>query len=125
MNKIIKIGLAIIGLLINGGVYAECVADVIIGGNLPRESNPSICYRNGERHGHWIERWANGIVTEGPMVNGKANGHWVEYYGNGTSGEGPIVNGEPHGHWVLYKVNGDAWLDIEYDNGEIVDTNKL
>ncbi|WP_423906322.1 hypothetical protein [Candidatus Spongiihabitans sp.] len=83
--KFSKIGAVVIGLLFSGGVYAECVSDVNKGGNLPRKSNPSIGYRYGEQHGHWVERYAGGGWGEGPMVDGKANGDiWLDIdYDNG------------------------------------------
>ena len=70
----------------------------------------------GKRNGHWVFRWADGDVFEGPYVNGKQNGHWVFRWASGTVLEGSIVDGEPHGRWVTRWASG-AILEEEYRNG--------
>ncbi len=74
--------------------------------------------QSGGRHGHWVTRWANGRVEEGPYAKGKRHGHWVfRYkssirsfprigsrvldYENGYVEEGPYVEDKQHGHWVF------------------------
>ena len=76
--------------------------------------------QDGERHGHWIVRYANSTVEEGPYVNGEPNGHWIVRYANGTVGEGPFVDGERHGDWVVRDPDGDVDV-LRFERGERVD----
>ena len=55
----------------------------------------------GIRHGHWIVRWDNGDVAEGPYVDGKLQGHWIQRWDSGTVVEGPYVDGKRHGRWIM------------------------
>ena len=61
---------------------------------------------DGMMHGRWIERWADGNVSEGPYSDGKRQGHWVRRQADGFTGEGSYVDGKRHGHWVWSKVDG-------------------
>ena len=63
-------------------------------------------YVNGKRHGHWVLRFADGNVHEGPFVDGKKNGHWVIRLANGNVYEGPFMDGKQHGHWVYRPADG-------------------
>ena len=63
----------------------------------------------GKRHGPWVERWADGRVSEGPYVAGKRHGPWVERLANGDVWEGPYVAGKRHGPWVWRWPEGDVW----------------
>ena len=56
---------------------------------------------DGKRHGHWVYRYADGTVAEGPYVDGKKHGDWVERAADGTVAEGPYVDGKEHGKWVI------------------------
>jgi len=57
--------------------------------------------RRGDKlHGHWVWRYSNGTVYEGPYVDGKRHGHWVDRLSDGTTWEGPYVDDERHGLWV-------------------------
>ena len=62
----------------------------------------------GKKDGHWVWRYANGDVAEGPYIDGEWHGHWVWRYANGTVAEGPYVDGERHGHWVWRYASGDV-----------------
>ncbi len=69
--------------------------------------------RSGKWHGHWVVRYADGHVHEGPYVDGKAHGHWVIREADGDVGEGPYVDDEKHGRWVYHWSNGKcAFLDF-------------
>ena len=63
-------------------------------------------YVDGRKHGHWVWRYANGIVDEGPYVDGRKHGHWVERPADGTVAEGPYMDGKEHGHWVARSADG-------------------
>ena len=70
---------------------------------------------HGKRNGHWVWRFSNGRVQEGPYVDGKKHGHWV-LSGFGTVSEGPYVDGEEHGRWV-WRFSSGGSLEFEYRNG--------
>ena len=74
---------------------------------------------NGEGNGHWIIREADGTVSEGPFVDGERNGHWIIRQADGTVGEGPYVNGERHGNHVIRWASGNV-EERRYVNGEWV-----
>ena len=63
---------------------------------------------DGRRQGHWVGRFADGNVQEGPFVDGKRHGHWVRRGADGGVAEGPYVDGKVHGHWVLRFADGDV-----------------
>lgn len=63
-------------------------------------------YVDGQQHGHWIVRTANGSVIQGPYVDGQQHGHWVTRNANGGVAEGPYVDGRQHGHWVFRFADG-------------------
>ena len=65
-------------------------------------------YADGKRHGRWLQRDADGDVGEGPYVDGKKHGHWVERYADGGIAEGPYVDSKKHGHWVQRYADGDV-----------------
>ena len=75
-------------------------------------------YVDGERHGHWVLRFADGGVWEGPYADGKKHGHWVLRYADGSVHEGPFVDGKMHGHWVLRLADGGV------QEGPYADGNK-
>ena len=60
----------------------------------------------GIRHGHWIERWSNGRVREGPYADGRRHGHWITRWSDGGASEGRYVDGKRHGRWVLRFSDG-------------------
>ena len=74
-------------------------------------------YVDGERHGHWVIRHADGSVVEGPYADGKRNGHWVIRFADGNVDEGPYVDGERHGHWVIRYANGSV-VEGPYADGK-------
>ena len=74
--------------------------------------------QNGRRTGHWVLRFADGGVQEGPFVDGERNGRWVIRLADGGVREGPFVDGERTGHWVL------SWADGEVQEGPFVDGEK-
>ncbi len=64
---------------------------------------------------------AEGIQTDtGRLQDGQWIGHWVIRYANGDVAEGPFVDGELHGEWVIRRSDGrvDVW---RFENGERVD----
>ena len=73
-------------------------------------------YVDGKWHGHWVWRFADGGVREGPYVDGEEHGHWVWRWANGNVEEGPYVDGKQHGRWVTRYANG-ARLELDYRNG--------
>ena len=56
---------------------------------------------DGEKNGHWVIRFADGDVAEGPYVDDERNGHWVIRFADGDVAEGPYIDGEQNGHWVI------------------------
>ena len=79
-------------------------------------------YVDGERHGHWVLRWANGSVGEGSYVDGKLHGHWVFRSADGGVTEGSYVDGERHGHWVIRWTNGMC-RNYEWSRGDLVSSS--
>ena len=73
--------------------------------------------RGGKRHGHWVERYSNGNVSEGSYRDGKRHGQWVVRYASGSIHEGPAKDGKKHGHWVIREADGDVW-EGPYVDGE-------
>ena len=70
-------------------------------------------YADGKKHGRWVERYADGSVAEGPYVDGVEHGHWVNRWATtGTVDEGPYVDGVQHGRWVTRWASGAR---IEYE----------
>lgn len=67
-------------------------------------------YTDGEKNGHWVERFANGTLAKGPyMAGGKPHGHWILTFSNGQAEEGPYVDGERQGRWVVRSADGDTF----------------
>ena len=66
-------------------------------------------YVDGQKHGRWIQRDQDGNVeTGGSYVEGKQHGHWVERNMGGRVQEGPYVAGDKHGHWVQRNRDGSV-----------------
>ncbi len=76
----------------------------------------------GRLHGHWVQRYGDGNVTEGPYVSGKRHGDWVWRDKDGRiTREGSYANGKRHGGWVERFTNGDVnlgpyWEDRRHGN---------
>ena len=70
---------------------------------------------HGKRNGHWVWRFSDGRVQEGPYVDGEKHGHWV-LSGFGAVSEGPYVDGEEHGRWITRWDSGGS-LEFEYRSG--------
>jgi len=96
-------------------------------------------YRNGKKHGFWIERPLPGrdVVTELNYVDGKKHGLAVtRYYDGGpVMGETNYVDGKKHGLAVSRAPNGEVhesnyvdgkahgpWV-TRYPNGEVYELN--
>ena len=75
-------------------------------------------YVDGKKHGNWVGRYANGMIFEGPYVDDQRHGNWVERWPSGTLHEGPFVDGKRHGNWVL------RWSDGTIHEGPHVDGKK-
>ena len=75
--------------------------------------------RAGKQQGHWVVRYANENVGEGPFVDGLQHGRWVRRYADGSVWEGPYVDGKWHGQWILRHANGTVVVE-RYVNGEPV-----
>ena len=76
-------------------------------------------YVDGERHGHWVIRHGSGGVSEGPYFAGEQHGDWVLRFPSGDVAEGPVVDGERHGTWVYRWASGDV-SELQFVNGEEV-----
>ena len=50
---------------------------------------------DGKKHGHWVERFLNGQVNEGPWVDGERHGRWVFRSSDGNTETLTFVNGKP------------------------------
>ena len=70
----------------------------------------------GKEHGHWVWRYANGTVAEGPYVDGERHGRWVFRGADGYVAEGPYVDDKRHGRWVERYASGGR-LEYDYRNG--------
>ena len=73
---------------------------------------------HGRLHGHWVERWASGFVSEGPYVDGMRNGHWVLRSPDGIVYEGSYVDGKENGPWFVRLADGGCMV-YHYSHGEI------
>ena len=91
------------GTLVSGKQHGHWVARYADG---RVEEGP---YVDDEKHGQWVIRFGSGFVHEGPFVNGKKHGHWVEREPDGTIAEGSYRKGETHGQWVLRFGSGGVW----------------
>ena len=56
-----------------------------------------VLQRGKKVHGHWVVRYANGNVEEGPYVDGKRHGRWVARYSSGGRLEFDWRNGSREG----------------------------
>ena len=74
-------------------------------------------YVDGGRHGNWVLRLSDGGVQEGPFVDGEKRGNWVERFVSGLVQEGPYVDFKRHGNWVERHADGDIW-EGPYVDGE-------
>ena len=94
--------------------------------------------QEGQRHGPWVVRTADGGTSEsfyvegtnvgrtaeaeamdGLLVDGKMHGDWVWRFATGTVEEGPFVENQMHGRWVWRFADGREEVD-RYVNGEQV-----
>jgi len=73
----------------------------------------------GQKHGHWIKRHANGCVAEGSMVDGRGRGHWVLRYARGNVEEFCYKNGNLPGPAGRYPDGTVGKRSCR--NGEVVD----
>jgi len=48
----------------------------------------------GRRHGRWVERLDDVLVSEGPYVDGKMHGQWIKRNPDGTEWKQNWRNGE-------------------------------
>ena len=48
---------------------------------------------DGRRTGHWVMRFSNGQVNEGPYMNGLRHGQWVFHFPSGEVLEAAFING--------------------------------
>ena len=76
--------------------------------------------QEGERQGHWVERFPTGTVQEGSFVAGERHGRWIRRAANGHATEGSFVAGERHGEWVTRYTDGtvvvERWVNGEWVN---------
>ena len=71
---------------------------------------------HGKQNGHWVIRYTDGEVGEGPYVDGKRHGHWVDRWDDGSA-EGAWLAGKRHGRWVFRYTDGRI-NEISYVNGK-------
>jgi hypothetical protein len=78
-------------------------------------------YREGQRHGHWVHRFPNGLKEgEGRYLEGKEDGKWTYWYEDGRKeGEGSYVGGQLHGRWVFYLPDGQQ-REANFHHGRLV-----
>ena len=117
INKPLLVKVAVVAsLLLAAPAFAVCKWEVGLGDYV---DNPDSCYRNGERHGRWEERWSDGTVWVGSFVKGKKHGRWELRWSDGTVHAGPFVNGLHHGQWEWRYADG-AVDCATYEKGEVV-----
>ena len=65
-------------------------------------------YRNGRKHGPWLEWYASGARRSQLEVrDGQAGGTWFEWYEDGTPrSEGSYAKGEESGVWTFWREDG-------------------
>ena len=103
----------------------QCAAGVVIGEGTLSESNGSVTHAltgtfdQGKQHGHWVLRYTDGNVWEGPYVDGKMHGHWVNHDPDGSVWEGPYVDGMWHGRWIWRRADGGCDI-MEYSRSDMV-----
>lgn len=78
---------------------------------------------NGQRHGPWAEWTIEGKrASEGTYEKGVRVGTWTTFHPR--SGEkhlvGPYVSGLPHGTFQEHLLTGEAWREVQFENGERV-----
>ncbi len=86
-------------------------------GNYEKIEESTGHFQKGKKHGHWVIRYADGKVEEGPFMDDKKHGHWVIRYADGDVEEGPFVDNKKHGHWILRR-------DGNIEEGRFVDDKK-
>lgn len=65
-------------------------------------------YRNGRKHGPWLEWYASGARrSQLEFRDGQADGPWLEWYEDGTpKSEGFYAKGEETGVWTFWRADG-------------------
>lgn len=64
-------------------------------------------------HGRGTQSWPDGSIATGSLMSGKMSGHWIVRYANGAVDEGPYVDGDRNGFWT------SSWPDGERFEGEV------
>lgn len=73
-------------------------------------------YVDGKPHGRWVSKCPKGNMVEGCFINGKRDGYWVWQFTNGSGAEGRYVNGQVHGIWIFRYSNGKS-EEVRYEHG--------
>ena len=93
--------------------HVECIGDLVLG-ELTEHAH---CFKDGELHGRWEVRYADGDVATGPYVNGKQHGQWEYRHADGGIDTGPMVDGNRHGRWEVRPAKGPVEIG-SYVNGK-------
>ena len=48
-------------------------------------------FRNGKKHGHWVDTRIDGWTGEGPYVDGKRHGRWIDHGLDRDEALGPLI----------------------------------
>lgn len=81
-------------------------------------------YKNGEKNGKGLIVENNTTLT-GEWNMGKKSGQFVEIYVNKSRAEGNYINDIKEGLWTEWFPNGNKMLEIQYTNGNIVNSNYI
>ena len=90
----------------NAAVAAALMSGSLLVGVRAQEVEATGSFRDGERHGPWVIRLADGRVEEGTYVDGERHGRWVLRWPDGQIEEGALEYGERLGPWIHRFPNG-------------------
>ncbi len=89
---------------------------ILVEGKDDSDRNPASCYRNGEPHGLWEMRFADGMVQTGTFVDGKKHGSWEERDESGFVSIGIYVDDKRHGQWEERLPDRTVWTGSYVDD---------
>lgn len=75
----------------------------------------------GHREGEYVEYSPKGdIVIHGQYLDDEQEGVWIYFTNNRIEKMGTYKKGKKEGNWLYYNEHGDAILEEQYKNGQLV-----